>query len=187
MRIQINTNKLYLHILLACILFLCLTPQELKTQIIVTLKTDTNIVKLEDDIQLTYTIKNTGDSSIYYFDRSFITAKLEDGKTIGILPVELFVRADMRESKSEYVLLEPEDSISHKYSYMKVWSYDPETLEGIRILPGKIYLKYEVTRTKEENFYYDFENEHIHATTKIPIDAWTGTLESNEVIVELVE
>ena len=187
MKTRINATIIFLYLILIVVFLGCLIPQRLGSQIVVTLKADTNIVKLEDDIQLTYTIKNTGDSSIYYFDRSFITAKLEDGKTIGILPVELFVRADMRESKSEYVLLEPEDSISHKYSYMKVWSYDPETLEGIRILPGKIYLKYEVTRTKEENFYYDFENEHIHATTKIPIDAWTGTLESNEVIVELVE
>ena len=65
--------------------------------------------------------------------------------------------------------------------------FDPETDEVIRVSPRKIHFKYEVTRTKEENFYYDFENEHIHATTKIPIDAWTGTLESNEVIVELVE
>jgi len=187
MKTRSNVNKIFLCLLLISFLLGCLIPQRLGAQIIVTLKADTNIVKLEDDIQLTYTIENVGDSSIYYFDRSFITAKLEDGKTIEVLPVELFVRADMRESKSEYVLLEPEDSISHTYSYRIVWSYDPETREAIRILPGKIYFKYKVTRTKEENFYYDFEHEHIHATTKIPIDAWTGTLESNEVIVELVE
>ena len=187
MKTQISTNKIFFYLLLIGAILSCLSPKRSEAQIVVTLKTDTNIVKLGDDIQLTYTIKNTGDRPIYYFDRSFITAKLEDGKTIEVYPVELFVRADWREGKSEYVLIKSEDSISHTYSYRMWWSYDPETHEMKRILPGKIYLKYEVTRTKEENFYYDFENEHIHATTKIPIDAWTGMVASNEVEIELVE
>ncbi|MBL7127856.1 MAG: hypothetical protein ISS16_02605 [Ignavibacteria bacterium] len=187
MKTQINTNKIFLYIILIVVFLCCLSPQSSEAQITVTLKADTDIVKLGDDIQLTYTIKNTGDRPIYYFDRSFITAKLEDGKTIEVFPVELFVRADWRESKSEYVLLEAGDSISHTYSYRAWWSYDPETDEIARVSPGKIYLKYEVTRTKEENFYYDFEHEHIHATTKIHIGAWTGTVESNEAVVELIE
>ena len=186
MKTQINTNKIFLYLFLISILLACLIPQRSEAQIIVTLKADTNIVKLGDDIQLTYTIKNTGDSSIYYFDRSFITAKLENSKRIEVFPVDLLVRADWRESKSEYVLLEPGNTISHTYLYRVIPIYDPETDEVVSISPGKIYLKYEVTRTKEENFYYDFEHEHIEATTRIPIDAWTGVLESN-VIVELVE
>lgn len=182
-----NINKIFLQAILITVLLSCNSFNNLKAQIEVSLKTDTNIVKLGDDIQLTYTIKNTGDSPIYYFDRSFVTAKLEDGKKIEVYPIELLVRADWRESKREYILLEPEDSISHTYSYRFWWSYDPETNEMVRVTQGKIYLKYKVTRTEEINFYYDFENEHIHATTKIPIDAWTGTLESNELEIELID
>jgi len=143
--------------------------------------------RIGDDVQLTYTIKNTGDSSIYCFDRSFINAKLEDGKAIEIFPLDLLTRTDWRESRSEYVLLKPGNTISHTYHYRIMMSYDPETNKVIRVLPGKIYFKYKVTRIKEENFYYDFENEHIEATTKIPIDALTGSLESNKVEIELIE
>jgi hypothetical protein len=187
MKTRISANTIFLYIILIVVFLCCLIPQRLEAQITVILEADTNIVKLGDDVQLTYTIKNTGDSSIYYFDRSFITARFENNEIVEVFPKELIVRVDWRESKSEYVLLEPGDTISHTYSYGIMSCYDPETNEVIRVSPGKIYLKYKVTRTKKENFYYDFEHEHIEATTKIPLNAWVGTLESNEVNVELVE
>ena len=157
------------------------------SQIVVKLESDTNVYKKGETIKLTYTIKNTGDSSIFYFDRNFVNARDENRNTVFISPRELLVRADWRESKSEYILLSPGDEKSHTYSYDMISIVDPETKEVFLSVLGTIYFQYKVTRLEEDNFYYDFENEHIEATTKIPIVAWTGTLESNELCIEIVE
>jgi hypothetical protein len=162
-------------------------PTRLDAQIIVTLEADTNIYQYGEKIKLKYTIENTSDSSLYYFDRSFVNAVDESGNTVHIFPRELLVRADWRESKSDYVLIEPGDNVSHLYTYEILSVLDPETNIVSIPAPGTIYFKYMVIRFEADNFYYDFENEHIEATTKIPIAAWTGTLESNEVIVKLVD
>jgi hypothetical protein len=188
MRTQKKTFNIFVFLISIVIASGCfLKHGSLNAQIVVMLEADTNVWKYEEKIKLTYTIKNTGDSSIYFFDRSFVTAKLESGKVLYVFPRELIIRADWRECKGDYVLIEPGDKISHTYNYELMSSYDPETGKGFFTFPKTIYFKYEVTRTEADNFYYDFEHEHIEATTKIPIDAWTGTLESNEVKVELVE
>lgn len=180
-------NTLFVLIPLIIVLTSFLKPENLFSQIVVTLEADTNVFKQGEKIKLAYTIKNTGDSSIFYFDRSFVNARDKSGNTVFISPGELLVRSDWRESKNEYVLIESGDSIIHTYNYDMISIIDPETNEVFLSVLGTIYFQYRVTRLEEDNFYYDFENEHIEATTKIPIDAWTGTLESNELCIKIVE
>ena len=180
-------NTLVIFISFIIVLTSFLKPLNSYSQIVVMLEADTNVYKQGEKIKLAYTIKNIGDSSIFYFDRNFVNARDKSGNTVFISPSEMLVRADWRESKSEYILLAPGDKISHTYSYDMISIIDPETNEVFLPVLGTIYFQYKVTRLEEDNFYYDFKNEHIEATTKIPIDAWTGTLESNEVIIELIE
>ena len=180
-------NKLFVLIPLIIVLTSFLKPENLFSQIVVTLEADTNVFKQGEKIKLAYTIKNTGDSSIFYFDRNFVNARDKSGNNVHIISRDLLVRADWRESKSEYVLIEPGDSIIHTYNYDMMSVIDPETNEVFLRVLGTIYFQYKATRSEADNFYYDFENEHIEATTKIPIDAWIGTLESNELCVEILE
>ena len=180
-------NTLFVLIPLIIVLTSFLKQENLFSQIVVKLKSDTNVYKKGETIKLTYTIKNTGDSSIFYFDRNFVNARDENRNTVFISPRELLVRADWRESKSEYILLSPGDEISHTYNYDMISIVDPETKEVFLRVLGTIYFQYKATRSEADNFYYDFENEHIEATTKLPIDAWIGTLESNELCVEIIE
>ena len=165
--------KIRFVILISLIIVLTgfIKPVSLFSQIVVKLESDTNVYKKGKTIKLTYTIKNAGDSSIFYFDRNFVNARDKSGNTVFISPSEMLVRAGWRESKSEYILLAPEDEISHTYSYDMISIVDPETSEVFLSVLGTIYFQYKVTRFEEDNFYYDFENEHIEATTKIPIDA----------------
>ena len=180
-------NTLFVLIPLIIVLTSFLKPENLFSQIVVTLEADTNVYIQGEKIKLAYTIKNIGDSSIFYFDRNFVNARDKSGNIVFVSPRELLVRADWRESKSEYILLAPGDKISHTYSYDMISIIDPETNEVFLPVLGTIYFQYKVRRLEEDNFYYDFENEHIEATTKIPIDAWIGTLESNELCVEILE
>jgi len=185
----LTDNKITLIVLIPLIILLTsfLKPVNSFSQIVVTLESDTDVYKKGETIKLTYTIKNAGDSSIFYFDRNFVNARDKSGNTVFISPSEILVRADWRESKSEYILLVPGDEISHTYGYDMISIIDPKTNEVFLSVLGTIYFQYKVTRLEEDNFYYDFESEHIEATTKIPINAWIGTLESNEVGIELIE
>ena len=153
-----------------------------------TIKSDKEVYEAGESvitIIITYTIENISPKPIVFFDRNFIRAELDNGQRLMIYPdyrihKEFMIRSDWREGKSEYVTIQPHDKITHTYHYILQQAEDFN-------LPQKVNIEYSVTRKKSDNFYYDFEKEGMRATTKIPIDAWTGTLTSNTITIEVRE
>lgn len=135
----------------------------------------TNRLEYNSPVSINYTIKNKSNKPIVFFDRSFIYLKINNNsEEYRLFPYDLIWRNDWRECKNDYVTIKPNDSISHTYNYFA------HLLSSVNIVSGDIIkLQYKVIRKNEDNFYYDFENEHIEATTKIPINAYIGTLNSN--------
>lgn len=106
----LTNNKITLIVLIPLIILLTsfLKPVNSFSQIVVTLEADTDVYKQKEKIKLTYTIKNTGDNSIFYFDRNFVKARDKTRNTVFISPSEMLVRADWRESKASIYYLRPE-------------------------------------------------------------------------------
>jgi len=149
----------------------------------VTVSVEKDTMTSVDPIKATFTIENLSGKPVVFFDRSFVFAGINEDKPTLLFPRELIWRADWRECKGDYVTIEPHGKLTHAYTYDL-----PTVLTSpLPPFPWKVKLFFTVTRTAADNFYYDFEHEHIEATTKIPIDAWTGTLSSNELTVTVTE
>ncbi|MBN2518181.1 MAG: hypothetical protein JXB14_05010 [Candidatus Altiarchaeota archaeon] len=151
----------------------------------VEIKTDKTKYKLGEPIEITYVVRNNGKKPVVFFDRPFLTTKSEDGQDLTLLTpamtprsMNLCFRADWRESKNEYVRIGPGERIEHSYDY---------TFYPNKIPPKIIYVQYDVTRKDSDNFYYDFQKEGIAAITTPKIKAWTGTVTSNSVKVEIIK
>jgi len=145
----------------------------------VTVAVEKETMTLNDPIKATVTIENLSDKPVVFFDRSNLFAGINESEPVLLFPRELLWRADWRECKGDYATIAPHGKLKHAYTYGL-----PMTLSSpLPSFPWKVRVFFKVTRTAADNFYYDFEHEHIEATTKIPIDAWTGTLSSNEVTV----
>jgi hypothetical protein len=145
----------------------------------VTVAAHKDTIKFGDPIKVTYTVENDGEGPVIFFDRSFVHARISDGEPQLLFPMELLWRADWRECKGDYVTIEPHGKLAHAYTY----GLSPVSASALPPFPWKVRVFFKVTRAAADNFYYDFEHEHIQATTKISIEAWTGTLSSNEVFV----
>lgn len=145
----------------------------------VTLAAQKETLKLGDPLEVTYTVENEGARPVVFFDRSFVLAGINDDEPQLLFPMELLWRADWRECRGDYVTIEPHGKLTHAYTY----GLPPILASTPPPFPWKVRLFFKVTRAAADNFYYDFEHEHIEATTKIPIEAWTGTLSSNEVVI----
>jgi hypothetical protein len=149
----------------------------------VTVAVEKETMTLNDPIKATVTIENLSDKPVVFFDRSNLFAGINEGEPMLLFPRELLWRADWRECKGDYVTIEPHGKLTHAYTY----GLSMVPTSPLPPYPWKVSVFFKVTRTAADNFYYDFEHEHIEATTKIPIDAWTGTLSSNEVTVTVTE
>lgn len=129
---------------------------------------------------ITYTITNNSNMPVIFFDQGFIFAERNHKTSCRLFPKEMFWRNDWRASLKDYVTINPAEAILHTFTY------DSGCLHGgTPTFPMTIAIQFVFNRTKDDNFYYNFENEGILAKQKIHIDAWTGRLVSDPLIVNI--
>ncbi len=148
----------------------------------VTIGTNQREVMLWEPIVIAYSVRNTGSTPVLFFDGDFLVTKVV-GPVGARYGLPLLLRDTPRKPLTGH-------DIPRKSDYVEILSGQSfETRIGYRMGEGgplvrtdwgtQVEFRYEVRRTAGDNYYLD-------GKTRVPVQAWTGELQSNTVTIKLI-